>query len=85
MISPHLLPDGGLLPRRGRAASELLRPCQAQQASVGEQPAELLGDLQVGRIVGEGAEEVGREVLPDQATQLSAERCHTLTHVVLHG
>ena len=57
---PHLLAHRRLLPRRGAPSAELLGPRQAQQAALGQQPAERLGHLQVGRVVGERAEEVGR-------------------------
>src|SRR5215471_5201385 len=40
VVRPHLLADHGLLPDRGTAAAELLRPGQAEQALLGQEPAE---------------------------------------------
>ena len=62
----------------------LLGPGHAKQATLGESTAERLGDGQVGRIVGEGTEEVGRDVLVDQLAQLAAQRGDILAHVEVH-
>ena len=60
VVGPHLLAHRRLLPGRGVPAAELVGPGRAQQALGGQQAAERLRDLEVGGVVGEGAEVVGR-------------------------
>ena len=85
VVRPHLLADHSLLPDRGAAAAELLRPGQAEQAALGEDPAEPLGGRQVGWVVGERPEEARGHVLAHQVAQVAAERGGGFTHAEVHG
>ena len=84
VMRPHLLAHRGLLPDRGIPAAPALRPGHAQQAAVGENAAEPLRRLQIRRIVGEGTEEIRRDVLLHQLAQPGPQRHHVLAHVEVH-
>ena len=73
VVGPHLLAHHGLLPHRRPAAAEILRPRQAQQVAFGQCPAELLGRLEVGRVVGEGAQKVLGHMTVHQLTQIASQ------------
>ncbi len=83
-MGPHLLADGRLFPRGRSPAAPLLRPGDAQQTPLGEQPAELLRELEVRRVGGEGAEEVGGDLLPDQLAKAPPQLADLFPHVELH-
>ena len=84
VVGPHLLANHGLLPDRGPAATEFLRPRQAQQTAVGQCPAELLGRLEVGGIVGESAQKIFRHMGVHQLTQLAAQVRGFWPHLEVH-
>ena len=84
VVSPHLLPNGRLLPRRSAAPTPLRGPGHAEQALLGKQAAEALRHFQVGRVVGESPQVVGRNVVLDEPSQLRTETPDRVAHVEVH-
>jgi hypothetical protein len=66
MVSPHLFPDDRLVPSRRSSSPELSRPRQAEKSAVGEQSAKSLCHFEVGRLVRERTQELGRDVIVDE-------------------
>ena len=84
VMGPHLLANDGLLPHRSAAAAELLGPRQAEQPLLGERAAERLRHRKVGRVVGESAEEIRRDVRVHQRSEFAAQPVGGLTELVVH-
>jgi hypothetical protein len=84
VVGPHLLPDHGLLPQRSPAAAVLDRPRDGEEPLVGEGLAEALGDVEVGRVVREGAEVVLGDVRRDQLAQPGAQGGRVVPQVEVH-
>jgi hypothetical protein len=84
VVGPHLLADHGLFPHRGAASPELRRPRHAEQSALGEEVAELLRDLQVGGIVGEGTQEVLRHMCFHQVAKIATQIRRVATHFEVH-
>ncbi len=85
VVRPHLFADHRLFPHRRPAATELLRPRQAQQVAFGQGPAELLGGLEVGGVVGERTQKVLGHMGFHQFAQLTAQLRGFLPHLEVHG
>ena len=74
VMRPHFLADDGLLPGRGAATAEFVRPGDTQQSALGQQPAKLLRHLEIGRVIGECAQKILGDVLVHQIAQLLTQR-----------
>ncbi len=84
VVGPHLLANRRLHPRRRAPAAPLLRPGHAQEAALGQRPAEGLGDLEIGGIVGEGAQESLGHVLGDERAQVGAHGGDVVAQIEVH-
>ena len=84
VVGPHLLAHDGLVPHGAAPAAELGGPGDGEQSLVGQGLAEPLGDVEVGGVVGEGAEVVVGDVGGDQGAQPGAQRRRLLTEIEVH-
>ncbi len=84
VVCPHLLTDDGLVPHRTAASAVLDRPREREQALGREARAEPLRDREVVGVVGERAQEAGRDLGGDERSQLGAQGVGALAEVEVH-